>query len=146
MTTNLTSQEKTQQEMERLLSKLDWWKIGEDKNHNAFVDETKKTIYSALQDDSPDMRAVLLVGIAQLLYLRRVHEKVLSQLPLPRKTLFQRIKDWIKSKKFPPSIVLADLARTSGKLDNKVNLHVNDSCELVDKLVTNEATLCQNQH
>lgn len=38
--------------------------------HNAFVKETTGYVQAALKDDSPDMRAVMIIGMAQLLYLK----------------------------------------------------------------------------
>lgn len=38
--------------------------------HNAFVKETNGYVQAALKDDSPDMRAVMIIGMAQLLYLK----------------------------------------------------------------------------
>lgn len=41
--------------------------------HNEFVKVTKDQLASALADDSPEMRAILLAGFAQLLQTQRVH-------------------------------------------------------------------------
>jgi hypothetical protein len=41
--------------------------------HNAFVKVTQEQLTSALNDDSPEMRAILLAGMAQLLQTQRVH-------------------------------------------------------------------------
>lgn len=38
--------------------------------HNAFVKETTGYVQAALKDDSPDMRAVMIIGMAQLLHLK----------------------------------------------------------------------------
>lgn len=65
-----------------LLPKLDYLKIqtakpGADEAtrksveaHNKWVTETLGLVNSALEDDSPDMRAVMIVGMAQLLHLK----------------------------------------------------------------------------
>jgi len=38
--------------------------------HNTFVKETTGYVQAALKDDSPDMRAVMIIGMAQLLHLK----------------------------------------------------------------------------
>lgn len=43
--------------------------------HNEFVKVTNQQIEAAMSDDSPEMRAILLAGMAQLLYTQRVHEQ-----------------------------------------------------------------------
>lgn len=68
---------------DQLASKLDWMKEkkADDKTdakvaeeHNKFVAEIKQQIDIAKTDDSPEMRAILLASMAQLLNLQRVHE------------------------------------------------------------------------
>jgi hypothetical protein len=39
--------------------------------HNKFVTETKANLKAALQDDSPEMRAIMIAGLAQLLHKQR---------------------------------------------------------------------------
>jgi hypothetical protein len=46
------------------------------KLHNDYIEKTKKELDFAMQDDSPEMRATLLVGMAQLFRLQAVHEAV----------------------------------------------------------------------
>lgn len=41
---------------------------------NAFVSDIQSQVEAASQDDSPKMRAIMLAGMANLLYLQRVHE------------------------------------------------------------------------
>lgn len=41
--------------------------------HNEFVKVTQQQLAAALEDDSPEMRAILLAGFAQLLYSQRVN-------------------------------------------------------------------------
>jgi hypothetical protein len=68
-----------------LASKMDWLlprapkpeATEEDKKaieaHNKWAADTKKELEVAFSDDSPQMRAILLAGMAQLFYLQRVH-------------------------------------------------------------------------
>lgn len=48
-------------------------------DHNSFVEDTKKQIQAALHDDSPQMRAIMLVGMAQLFNLQREHAALKSE-------------------------------------------------------------------
>lgn len=74
----------TQSEVEKLTGKLDWLKpkveSGTDEEkagataHNKFVSDVQGHLKNALQDDSPQMRAIMLTGMAQLLYAQRVLE------------------------------------------------------------------------
>lgn len=47
---------------------------------NAFVSQTQKALDDALRDDSPEMRAILLTGMAQLLNLQRTHKAATAQI------------------------------------------------------------------
>jgi len=46
--------------------------------HNQFTAKTKRELEAAIQDDSPQMRAVLITGMAQLFNLQRVHESLVA--------------------------------------------------------------------
>jgi hypothetical protein len=76
----------TQKVLTEMTAKLEWMKektpaadANEDIKksvaaHNSFVKETQKQLEDAKNDDSPEMRAILLTGMAQLFYLQRAHE------------------------------------------------------------------------
>lgn len=85
--TNVTAHNTaTQKEFSGLTNKLPWYtekpvdpKADEPTRkaateHNKFVADTKAQLDQALRDDSPQMRAIMLAGMAQLLYLQRVRE------------------------------------------------------------------------
>lgn len=59
---------------------------------NKFAKETNETLEAALQDDSPEMRAIMLAGMAQLLYLQRVHEATLASVSEKDKVIAERDK------------------------------------------------------
>lgn len=75
----------TQNQLDTMLKSLDWFspkkaadnapeaekKSAED--HNAFLAQTQDQIKAALTEDSPQMRAVLIAGMAQFFNLQRVH-------------------------------------------------------------------------
>lgn len=82
----------TKTELDKLVSKLDWLKeikpeAGADEAttksaqaHNEFVALTRSQLNDALQDDSPEMRAIMLAGMAQLFNLQRVHASTRAEL------------------------------------------------------------------
>ncbi len=55
--------------------------------HNKFIKTVQGQLDSALTDDSPEMRAILLTGMAQLLYTQRVHEATKAELAKAKKDL-----------------------------------------------------------
>jgi hypothetical protein len=81
-----THNEVTAKELKSLTDKLPWFaeKTADAKAdeaakkdveaHNAFLKETKAHLETALKDDSAQMRAIMLTGMAQLLYTQRVRE------------------------------------------------------------------------
>lgn len=89
----------TQKEFSTLVSKMDWTKDRElpkdaddavkadVKKHNEFVASTKKDLEAALHDDSPEMRAILLAGMGQLLNLQRVDANKTAKLAAVEKEL-----------------------------------------------------------
>lgn len=76
----------TKETLDKLISGMDWFKPvkSEDKKivaeHDAFVGQVKKDLESALTDDSPKMRALLIAGMGQLLYSRRLIPQLQSEL------------------------------------------------------------------
>jgi hypothetical protein len=55
--------------------------------HNAFIKETREQLQEAIRDDSPQMRATLLIGMIQLFNLQRVHEATSAKLQAAEKAL-----------------------------------------------------------
>lgn len=77
----------TQTQLDQLTGKLEWLKEKpDDAEHNKFVAEVQGHIKNGLQDDSPEMRAIMLAGMAQLLYLQKVHEGAKANLESERKS------------------------------------------------------------
>lgn len=76
--------ENTRRHLSEFTGKLPWLKeqaeTGDDtakasaKAHNEFIKSVQTNLTAALADDSPEMRAILLTGMAQLLHLQRAHE------------------------------------------------------------------------
>lgn len=55
--------------------------------HNAYADNIRKELDQALTDDSPQMRATLLIGMAQLFRLQSAHESIVKERDALKKDL-----------------------------------------------------------
>ncbi len=89
----------TAQHVAGLLSKLDWYseqKPGEkatedDKKNlaerNKWFKEVDEQVKAALKDDSPEMRAIMVTGMAQLFNLQRDHASTVSELTAAKKQI-----------------------------------------------------------
>lgn len=89
----------TKQILNDLTGRLDWFKPQsidakadavakkEAEEYNAFITTTQKQVEEASRDDSPQMRAILLTGMAQLFNLQRVHEGTAAKLATVEKSL-----------------------------------------------------------
>lgn len=89
----------TKQILNDLTGRLDWLKPQtadakaddsakkEVAEHNAFITTIQKQIDEASVDDSPQMRAILLTGMAQLFNLQRVHDGTAAKLVTVEKAL-----------------------------------------------------------
>jgi hypothetical protein len=98
----------TNTELTNLLGALDWAKDktpgekatdaekAEAADHNKFVAKVREQLNAALQDDSPRMRAIQLVGMAQLFNLQRTHEATKAKLATVEKQLSEVTAKWEK--------------------------------------------------
>lgn len=87
----------TQRQLDPLLKSLDWFALKkvEDsaapetkkaaEEHNTFVSELQNQIQGALNEDTPQMRAVLIAGLAQLFNLQREHKSTKASLAATEK-------------------------------------------------------------
>jgi hypothetical protein len=78
-------------------------------DHNAYAAKINAELKGALQDDSPNMRATLLVGMAQLFRLQDVHEVVSKDYARAKKDL-EQANETIKRLKTPAQSRLAGSA------------------------------------
>ncbi len=78
--------------------------------HNAFIKETQEQLAGAINDDSPEMRAILLTGMLQYLNLSRVTEKQL----IPENTALRKENAELKEKVGKLKSVSAPNFRQSG--------------------------------
>lgn len=78
----------------------------EAEEHNSFVKDVQGQIEGALNDDSPEMRAIMLAGMAQLIYLQKVHEKSLASHKVEKETLEKQVKELtVKTERFTKASV-----------------------------------------
>lgn len=104
---NATTQHNTatKTRLGELMGKLDYFKpktaaVNADtaakkdaEEHNVFVKDVQGQIEGALNDDSPEMRAIMLAGMAQLIYLQKVHEKALANHATEKAALEKSVKE-----------------------------------------------------
>lgn len=88
----------TEKHLAEITKKLDWYnpktvdpKADEPTRksveaHNSFIATTKTQLQAALQDDSPEMRAILIAAAAQLFYLQPAHKTATAELEALKKT------------------------------------------------------------
>jgi hypothetical protein len=91
--------EQTQSILNQTLPKFEWMaerkpaanakpdEIKAAEDHNKFVAELKGQIATSLQDDSPEMRGILITGLAKLFYLQRVQAEQTAELAATKKLL-----------------------------------------------------------
>lgn len=101
----------TEKHLSGLTSRLDWFKEkpvdeklpeADRKNleeHNKFVKGIQGQLKEALNDDSPEMRAIMLTGMAQLFYLQNVHSGALAKLQAVEKNLAEVTEKYDKLRK-----------------------------------------------
>lgn len=111
--------------------------------HNAFVKELHKEIGEALKDDSAQMRATLIAGTAQLLYLQPVHAAALQEISGLKKQL-KEANDFIaKYKKAAGSGARESAAPPSGKITEikprlDLNTPATQSLDDIARTITEE--------
>lgn len=110
--------------------------------HNKFVADTKQQLDAALQDDSPEMRAIMLTGMAQLIYLQRVHESAKAELTATKKEL---VEAKIQLEKFTGASV-SRLRETGARPGGNIaaapkenwNSHAGDALDAIARQITEE--------
>lgn len=94
----------TKQHLDSMVGQLPWFKDrqakpdGTDKaeveDHNKFVATTRQQLEQASQDDTPQMRAILLTGMVQLFNVQREAASLKAQLAASQKNLAEITKKW----------------------------------------------------
>lgn len=88
-------------------------------DHNAFLKDVQGQIDGALLDDSPEMRAIMLAGMAQLIYLQKVHEEALANHKTEKESLEKTVKELTaKNERFTNASV-GRLQETAAPSDGK---------------------------
>lgn len=144
----------TQKEFSSLVAKMDWTKTktaskdadatvkAEIEAHNKFVESTKADLEAALQDDTPQMRAILLAGMGQLLNLQRVDAAKTKELADVRKQLseatekLEKIKSASRSR-LPESSAPKNAKPPEPKKD-EFGTHAGDAIENIRKQILQE--------
>lgn len=107
----------TQSELNRMLGALDWFKEkAEDKEHTTFLENVKSQIAEALKDDSPQMRAILLTGFAQMCRLQEQQKSLTTRAETAEKELAAITEKYSKVKNASTSRLRESAAPPSGAL------------------------------
>lgn len=152
--------EATQKQFVALTAKMDWTQDrpvpkgaddatkAEIKAHNEFVAGARKDLEAALQDDTPEMRAILLAGMGQLLHLQRVHKTVADKLASTEKALaeangkLERIKGASRSR-LPESSAPVNVKPVEVKKDDYLT-PAGDAIENIRKQILAEKANAAN--
>lgn len=143
----------TKQRVENLSTQLDWFKekpVDEKadaatktavQEHNTFITDTRNQLAAALQDDSAEMRAILLVGMAQLFNLQRTNAGTVKELDAAKKELAEVKEKWDAIRKASTSRLRESAADSKGgavkpvPASEQVNLHSGDALDALAKQV-----------
>lgn len=145
----------TSQRMTPLVESLEWFKeksvdaakTPEEKTaateHNAFIKTTKEQLTAALNDDSAEMRAILLTGMAQLFHLQRVHAPMAKKIETLEKQLAEVTEKWERVKKASTSRGGESAANAAGGIvkanpTEQVNTRPGDALDALAKQVMDQ--------
>lgn len=108
--------------LEPMLKKFDWYNNPADLSNGDFRTEAESIIEGCLQDDSDEMKAILILNMVQRIYIQRMSEKQTeSASRTSTRTLRQFARDLID--KLPIRTkrkqALEDLQKTSAKWGNR---------------------------
>lgn len=111
--------------------------------HNAFVKEVKTQLDGALHDDSPEMRAVMLTGMAQLLYLQKVYVSTQAQFEATKTKLAEAEAKLAKFANASVNRLRETGAAPGGRNDTKpkgldLSVHAGDALDNIAKQITEE--------
>lgn len=144
----------TQGTLKELLGKLDWYAektpaataTDDEKKaaveHNKFVSELRGQIDAAVKDDSPQMRAVLITGMAQLFYLQNILPAKDARIATLEKQLAEVSEKWEKVKNGSVSRLRESSAPSNGQLPAKqpdiFNTRPGDALDAIAKRISEE--------
>jgi len=84
--------------------------------HNAWVKKTNESIEEAVKDDSPEMKALTILGMAQLLYLQPRYDATVERLATTEKQLKEATESLAKFKNVSVNRIRENGAPADGKL------------------------------
>lgn len=143
----------TKQQVDHITKELDWFKekpVDEKSDaatkaaileHNVFINDTRNQLAAALQDDSADMRAILLVGMVQLFNLQRTNAVTVKELDAAKKQLAEVTEKWDNIRKASTSRLRESAAPANGlptkstPSSEQVNVHSGDALDAIAKQV-----------
>jgi len=114
--------------------------------HNAFIADTQNQLAAALQDDSAEMRAILLIGMAQLFNLQREHKISTDRLATTEKELKETKEKWEKVKNSSISRLRESGATTTAAVQKpksiaeQTTLSAGDALDAIAKQVMEKKT------
>jgi hypothetical protein len=117
--------------------------------HNEFIKKLRGEIAVAVKDDSPQMRAILITGMAQLFKLQREMPAVKSELEATKKSLADITAKWDAMKNASRSRLNESAAPTSGippaRKDVDINQRTEDAVDTIARQVMEERARAQEQ-
>jgi len=152
----------TSKHLNGIVSKLDWFKEKavdpkadeparkEAEEHNKFIKETQAQVQAALSDDSPEMRAIMLAGMAQLFHHQKslasekiAHEATKKEIEAAKTQVAEITAKYDKLKNASVSRLRESGASSSGKLpdtkpENKVAIPTTQALDDIAKQVMEE--------
>jgi hypothetical protein len=142
----------TKSELDKLISKVEWMKdkplTGTDDEkkaaeaHNAVVKQIHESLSEGLNDDTPEMRAIMLAGMANLIYLQKLRESEKGAIKAEqdahaatKAALAEATASLEKLKKASTSRLRESAAPPGGKLPEvKKDLDIRSAGEALDDL------------
>lgn len=142
----------TTENLSPLLNQLDWFKDkpldGDEaakaaaKDHNTFLSSLRQQIDAAIRDDSPNMRAILIAGMAQLFNLQRHHAGVKAELESAKKSLAEITAKWNGIRQASRTRLEESAAPSAGKTTPKsseqFNMKAGDALDAIGKQIMEE--------
>lgn len=111
--------------------------------HNKFADETNAHVQTAMKDDSPEMRATMILGMAKLLYVQPMYEAAQAKIAQLEKELKEATDKITAFKGASVSRLRESAVPPGGKLpvekkDPDVNMRTVDALDSIAKQVQEE--------
>jgi hypothetical protein len=111
--------------------------------HNQFAAKTKQELEAAILDDSPQMRAILITGMAQLFNLQRIHEASVVKTATLQKSLDEANAQVARFKKASTSRLRDTNSTAPGGVPkpsekDRFNMRADDALDAIGKQIMEE--------